>query len=250
MAEAHTKIRLPRFTLSIWPHFDYHGYMPGRNVFLGNNEFYHVLNRGITSQKVFNSEKNYFQFIDRMNYYRNVSPLMSYAQFFDLPMSIRLNILEEAQASGEQLVEIVAYCLMPNHFHLILKQISNNGISNFVAKLTNSYTRYYNIKHHRLGPILQGRFKAVLVESDEQLIHLSRYIHLNPYSAGLVSTLDELKQFSYSSLANYLFGQKGFCVPNVVLDQFSDRDDYWRFVTDHADYQRSLQVIKALVLES
>lgn len=72
---------------------------------------------------------------------------------------------------------------MPNHFHLLIKQTEQNGISEFVGKFSNSYTKYYNTKHNRVGALLQGQLKAVLIESGEQLIHVSRYIHLNPTSS-------------------------------------------------------------------
>ena len=83
-----------------------------------------------------------------------------------------------------------------NHLHLILRQLADNGISKFMANLSDSYVSCFNVKHKRKGPLFQGRFKAITVESDEQLIHLSRYIHLNPYTSYVVKTIPEL--FSYS----------------------------------------------------
>lgn len=223
--------------------------MPGRNITLVNENFYHVLNRGVASQKVFNCEKDYYQFIDRMNYYRNNNLPMGFAQLMNLPLSIRRDLLNQLEVKNDFLVDVIAFCLMPNHFHLLLKQKTNNGISKFLSNLSNSFTRYYNVKHKRTGTLVQGRFKAILVNSDEQLIHLLRYIHLNPYSAGLVKTLSELKKYPYSSLAEFISDRKGFCNPDIVMDQFADKDAYWNFVTDNADYQQCLAMIKKLVLE-
>lgn len=86
---------------------------------------------------------------------------------------------------------------MPNHFHLLLQQIRDGGITEFISKLTNSYTRYFNIRNKRIGPLFQGEFKAVHVETDEQLIHLSRYIHLNPIVSYITKKLESYQWFSY-----------------------------------------------------
>jgi len=224
--------------------------MPGRNIALVNENCYHVLNRGVASQKFFNCERDYYQFIDRMNYYRNNNLPIGFAQLMDLPLRIKRDLLNQLEVKKDFLIDIIAFCLMPNHFHLLLKQRTNNGISKFLSNLSNSFTRYYNVKHKRSGTLLQGRFKAILVKSDEQLIHLSRYIHLNPYSAGLIKTLSELKKYPYSSLKEFISNHKGFCKPDIVKDQFADKDIYWQFVSDRADYQQSLEIIKKLVLES
>ena len=92
---------------------------------------------------------------------------------------------------------------MGNHFHFLIKQASDNGISKFMANFTNSYTKYFNTKHQRVGPLFQGVFKAVHVDSDEQLIHLSRYIHLNPVM-GFVIKAEELKDYKWFSYPNYI----------------------------------------------
>lgn len=96
---------------------------------------------------------------------------------------------------------------MPNHFHLLLKQTKENGISKLVANFQNSYTRYFNLKNERVGPLFQGVFKALRVKTDEQLIHVSRYIHLNPYSSSVIKSFEELKRYPWSSVEEYLHPQ-------------------------------------------
>jgi len=224
--------------------------MPGRDIQLINDQYYHVFNRGVNSQKIFNCERDYFQFIDRIKYYQNNNLPNSYSNIINLPLQIRSDLFNKLNNQKEFLVEIIAYCLMPNHFHFLLKQRIENGISKFVANLSNSYTRYYNIKHKRTGPILQGKFKAVLVESDEQIIHLSQYIHLNPFSAGVVKNIQELLNYPYSSLPEYLNGRKGICQTSIVMGQFNDLNNYKKFVTNQADYQRNIQIVKKQILES
>ncbi|MEK7142653.1 MAG: transposase [Patescibacteria group bacterium] len=223
--------------------------MPGRDVQLVNEVIYHVLNRGINSQKIFNCERDYFQFLNRIQYYQNKNLSIGYSALNDLPIDVRNNLFNNLLSRREFLVEIIAYCLMPNHFHLLLRQEVDNGISKYLSNLTNSYTRYYNLRLKRIGPIVQGKFKAVQIINDEQLLHLSRYIHLNPYSAGVVKNLKELFKYPYSSLSEYISNQKGICQANIILQQFKDKSSYKKFIIDQADYQRNLQVIKKQILE-
>jgi len=224
--------------------------MPGRDIVLAKNQYYHVFNRGVDSQKIFSCERDYFQFLDRIAYYRNKNLTIRFSQLSDLPLSIKSEILSKLANKKDFLIDIVAYCLMPNHFHFLLKQNLENGISKFVSNFSNSYTRYYNIKHKRVGPILQGKFKAVLVNSDEQILHLSRYIHLNPYPSGIVKNIQELLIYPYSSMAEYLNKRKGICKTDIIMEQFNDDNNYRKFVTDQADYQLNLQLIKKQILES
>ncbi len=223
--------------------------MPGRDIQLVNEGIYHVFNRGVNSQKIFNSDRDYFQFLDRTKYYQNQNLSVGYSQLNDLSLAVRGDLLAELSRRGKVLIDIIAFCLMPNHFHFLLKQKVENGISKYISNLTNSYTRHYNIKRKRVGPIFQGKFKAVEVSTDEQILHLSRYIHLNPYPAGVVENLKELFKYSYSSLPEYVNHQKGICHADIVLSQFQGKSSYKKFVTDQADYQRNLQLIKKQILE-
>ena len=142
---------------------------------------------------------------------------------------------------------------MPNHFHLLLKQLKNNGISTLVANFQNSYTRYFNLKNKRVGPLFQGAFKAVRVETDEQFLHVSRYIHLNPYSSLVVKSLEELQRYPWSSLPEYLNPKKHknkISFPKEILDFFDDNlHDYQKFIYNQAEYQKNLETIKHLIFD-
>ena len=136
---------------------------------------------------------------------------------------------------------------MPNHFHFLLKQLEDNGISWFMQHLINSYVHYLNIRHDRLGPLFQGRFKNVLVDSDNQLLHLSRYIHLNPLVSNLIT---DLNQYTWSSYPRYIFGDRDDLLePEFILGNFKTGEDYKRFVLDQIDYTESLERLKHLILE-
>lgn len=145
--------------------------------------------------------------------------------------------------------DILAYCLIPNHFHLLVRQIGNNGISYFMTPLSISYSKYYNMRHKRSGHLFGSTFKAVFIESDDQLIHISRYIHLNPYISSLVS-LERLDQYPWSSLPQYYSSQhRGIAMVSDVLTHFSSIKSYEQFINDYADYAKKLKNYKHLAIE-
>ena len=128
---------------------------------------------------------------------------------------------------------------MPTHFHLLLKQETDNGIRIFLSNLQNSYARYFNIKHSHSGPLLTPNFKAVHIETDEQLLHVTRYIHLNPYSSSLVKHPQEAVTYPNTHI-NY----------SLLLDITDlNQNQYHQLVLDQAHYQRELETIKHLTLE-
>lgn len=130
---------------------------------------------------------------------------------------------------------------MPNHFHFLIKQLKDNGISSFISQLTNSYTKYFNTKYTRVGALLQGTFKAVHIESDEQLIHLSRYIHLNPIVSGLTK---DLNTYEWSSYLEYMSDMAFYSSPQEILNFFSSPKKYREFVEAQVEYGTSLEILK------
>jgi len=225
--------------------------MPGREIPLVNEEIYHILNRGVASQPIFLDKWDYKRAIETMLYYQNIRQPQKYSTFIIQAHIRREQILMDLKHKGEFLVEIIAYCFMPNHFHFLLKQIQDGGISKFLSNFSNSYTRYFNTKHKRLGPLFQGKFKSIRIETDEQLLHLSRYTHLNPYTSYVVKTLDQLLTYPFSSLPEYLNPQSSsFCHKKEVLSHFKKPSLYLEFLKDQADYQRRLDEIKHLTLEA
>lgn len=224
--------------------------MPGRETPLVINQIYHVLNKGVFLQPTFSSKRDFDRALEVIRYYQNQRPPLRYSQFITLSNERRKEILDNLAKEKNFLVKIIAYCLMPNHLHLLLKQAKEEGISKFMSNFTNSYTRYFNVKNNRNGPLFQGKFKAIRVETDQQLLHLSRYIHLNPYSAYVVKIIKDMENCPYSSLPEYLGkSEMGFCDKEIILGQFKNLASYRKFVFDQAEYQQTLQRIKHLVLE-
>lgn len=224
--------------------------MPARLTPLVTNEYYHVFNRGINKQPIFLGIGDYHRATDILQFYSFASSKLRFSKFLLLPREGRIALWDRVRKGNKRLVEIVCYCMMPNHFHFLLKQAEENGISKFMAILQNSYTRYFNTKYRKMGPILQGQFRAVRMEDDSQLLHVSRYIHLNPYSSFVVKKLDDLKRYPWSSFPEYI-GETttNICNKEIILTNFKSSVDYQQFVFDQADYQRRLETIKHLLLE-
>lgn len=211
--------------------------MPTRIIPLVNDQFYHVYNRGVEKRRIFDNRRTYTRFLQAVSYYQLVGPKPKFSNF------IKYKSFEPNP--NKKIAEIICYCLMPNHFHFLVKQLKEGGVSEFISKLTNSYTKYYNIKFNRIGPLLQGRFKAVLMESDEQLMHISRYIHLNPVSSFLVQKPED---YEWSSYNEYLNGKR-MCAKEEILSFFKSVKDYKKFIDDQIDYAQKLELIKHQLLD-
>ncbi len=144
---------------------------------------------------------------------------------------------------------MITFCLIPNHFHLLVQQKSDNGISKFLRQVIDSYTRYFNTKYQRVGPLFQGTFKAVRIETNEQLVHVSRYIHLNPLTSYIVGEENIIK-YSWSSMKDFISGNAKLVNSEIVLSNFKSANDYLKFVLDQAGYAKELAKIKHLAFDA
>lgn len=214
--------------------------MPYRIIPFINGEIYHVFNRGVNKQDVFFQTRDYSIFLSSVFYYQIASPkprFSLYRQTKTFPIN-----------KGEKIVQLICYCLMPNHFHLLIKQLKDNGISEFMRKFAHSYTKYINVKYERQGPLFQGVFKAVHIENDEQLIHVSRYIHLNPYVSNLNRNLRNYRWSSYPSFMGLTSSTD--INSNEILSHFRSTLEYENFVMDQANYGSELEIIKHQIIDS
>ncbi len=218
--------------------------MSYRKFPLVQGEIYHVFTKSIAGFKIFNNDKDYVRMIEELRFYREGAG----AGRFSLCLkSQKLKINYIKPATSENIVSILAYCLMPTHIHLVLKQLKDDGISKFVNLILKSYSGYFNIKHGRKGPLWESRFKNVLVETEEQFLHLSRYIHLNPVSSYLINAPQDWQFSSYSEYINLITEDKKICNFSEYLNM--EPTNYKRFVESRIDYQRRLEQIKHLLLE-
>lgn len=224
--------------------------MPYRKLVFSVGEIYHTFNRGVASQPIFHNSREYGRALQLIEYYRFSHPPLRFSHYNRLPAEEKIRFIENLRAKEKYLVEILTFCLMPNHFHFLLRELEKDGVSTFMRNFQNSYTHYFNTKHKRVGAGVQSPFKAVRIENDEQLIHVSRYIHLNPVTAYLIE-INELDNYPWSSFREYLTPQsKKLSNPEIILSNFRTPKDYKEFVVNQADYQRELGNIKHLILEN
>lgn len=223
--------------------------MPARLTPLVNEFYYHIYNRGVNRRQIFVNKHDYIHALNIIKFYNYVDYPIRFSKFKLLSLDQRREIWGRL-VNSQRYVDIISYCLMPNHFHLLVKQNIDNGISKFMSNFQNSYTRYFNVKNDRTGHLLQGQFKAKKIDSDEQLLHVSRYIHLNPYSSAVVKDFDNLLSYKWSSLPEYQDKESfNICNKDIIKTYFHKKADYFEFVKDNADYQKSLEDVKHLTLE-
>lgn len=223
--------------------------MPIRKTLFINGEYYHLFNRTINKEHLFTRDSDCKRFLITLSYYQYINPPLRLSYFLSFGYDKRQEINSRLEKS-EKLAEIISFCLMPNHYHLLLKQVAENGISNFARLFQNSFTRYFNTKHTRSGYLFEGQFKAVRIEDNEQLLHLNRYIHINPYVSFVVKSFGELEAYPYSSLPEYLDKrQSNLSNKEIILPQFPNLNSYKQFIFDEADYRKTQKLIQHLTFE-
>ena len=212
--------------------------MPAKNSVkqFVENGYYHLYNRGVEKRDIFLDEQDYAVFLSYLKQYLDPTP--------GSDPKWRLKTL-----SSE--VDLITFCLMPNHFHLLAKQITRNGITKLMRAVCTNYVMYFNKKYERVGTLFQGKYRGVMIDNDNYLLHLSRYIHLNPYLGS------DPKSYSYSSFSYYLGNRNAAWIkPQEILAFFKEarrigpKDflSYQSFVEDYPE--DSAEILGELTLES
>ena len=197
--------------------------MANRKSLFAIGEHYHIYNRGVDKRITFTDEYDIRRFFQSMVEFNTVKPIGSlYENSF-------LQLGGETPKLGEKLVNIIAYCLNPNHFHLILEQLVEGGISEFMKRLGGGYTGYFNKKYTRSGSLFQGVFKDVHIDTNEYLLHVSSYVNLNDRVHQLGGETPKLVR-SMSSWGEYTDKRiKGICEKDIILGQFENVGAYKKF---------------------
>ncbi len=215
--------------------------MTQKNQFAAG-EFFHVFNKSIANFGIFKTEKNKKRFLQTLDYYNSQQVKTSLSVFLRNNYDYLPHLLTSKPSA---LIKFIAYCIMPDHYHLLIKILAPSSLSKYINDVENSYTRFFNLSLKRKGPLWQSRFKAVRIASNEQLLHVSRYIHLNPTVSNLV---DKPEDWQYSSYFYYLNEEKILkkFLPEISI---SNQTKYKKFVENQKDYQIKLKLIKKLTLE-
>ena len=201
--------------------------MPGRNLIkqYAAESYYHFYNRGVNKNRIFRDQEDFIVFLALLKRYLGINKVK------------KANRTNHPNFYNE--VDLLAYCLMSNHFHLFIYQKEDpTAITNFMRSLATAYGMYFNRKYKRVGPVFQQRYRAVRITDDAQLLHISRYIHLNP---------DNYNTYEWSSLPYYLGNKTADWVkPNKILELFDDVN-YADFVADYKAYYDDLNAIKQFI---
>lgn len=222
--------------------------MPTRIQPFITDEIYHVFNKSSDHREIFKYSADNRELENILNYYRHVYTPIRYSRYKASSQQRKNEINIQFQIDTECLSDILAYCIMPTHYHLLLKQKTNSGISKYIGITQNAYTRYFNTKYHRKGHIFIHEFHAVLIKTEEQLKHVMRYIHLNPYSSRLLKNKEEVLTYPWSSIGSYIKNVKSANVQietNLLMSCFQHNKERLKlFLMDHADYQQRLEYCK------
>lgn len=199
-------------------------FMPPRNVLKIDiaDSYYHVYARGASRQEIFLESADYYMFLSLFRRYLSAEDVkdsagMSYAKLYDD-------------------IQLLSYCLMPNHFHLLLYQVNEGAMQRLMRGVMTAYSRYFNKKYDRSGGLFETRYKVSRISSDTYLMHITRYIHLNP---------KEWREYPYSSLRFYLQAHdEDWVDEQPIVALFPSRESYGDFVAEYEGIKDTLEQIK------
>lgn len=198
-----------------------------RNLAFAENEFYHIYNRGVDKRNIFSSQSDLERFIASMEQFNTNEVLGNLGR-------------DVSKDNKNKLVNIIAFSLSKNHFHLILEQIIENGIEKFMHKLSMGYAKYFNARNQRSGALFQGRFKAIHIDSDDYLLHLSAYINLNERGHKISNFLGRSSWNEYLGIAS-----TNICKKEIILERFKTTQEYKRFAEETSkDIVRRKEALK------
>src|SRR3990167_2098891 len=213
-----------------------------RKISFAQGEFYHVYNRGVDHRQIVMDKADSERFILGLDLYNSEDPVWSIFEHARLSEAERIK-------PRKRLVDIVCYCLNPNHFHFLLTPLKDDGISKFMKRL-GGYANYFNLKHHRTGSLFEGQFKVKHIESNEHLLHLSSYINLNNKVHNLSGELNKLVRSSWDE---YISDTGNMCKKDIILAQFKNKQEYEDFSQENLVHMKSKRAdyeeLKNLLLE-
>lgn len=221
--------------------------MPTHRPILSIDEIYHVFNKTIGKEVVFSFQNNLKRILETVNYYRYFQQV-KFSKFQTFSPDQQDGYLKTI-TKKLPLVEIYVFSFMPNHFHFLLKQLQDQGTSKFLSDTQNSFAKYYNLKNDRDGGLFLNNFKAKRIRNNEEFIHVSRYIHLNHTTSGIIK-FEQLSTYEWTSLPCYLNKNDSlFINTKPILSYYITPQKYLKFLSNQVDYQRKLKLIKQVMTD-
>ena len=226
--------------------------MPAKNTIKKyiENGVYHVYNRGVEKRIIFQDKQDYGVFLSYLKEYLEPKDNSRYLiELEKAPNDMKDRIAKKLLMNNfNGKITLLAYCLMPNHFHLLLKQTERTIVKQFLQSLITRYVIYFNKRYQRIGTLFQGVYRAVLVNTDKQLLHLTRYIHRNSITTKNSSFID----YPYSSIGDYLGRRKtNWLKFGDIIDRFSktNKNLTYRNFVELSISEKNKDIIRGLTLE-
>lgn len=196
-------------------------------------EHYHLFDRGTAKQEIFLDKRDYARFLFLILHCQSSVAITNTSHYVNSYIKHSVFNIRDSRHSeilANRIVALVAFAIMPNHFHLIVEQISDNGISEYMHRVLMGYAKYFNTKYEKSGHVFQGPYQAVHVSDNEQLLHLSAYVHKNPNE--LLSWKGKEEYYPWSSLQDFTQDNRwGALLKNdIIVQQFRDKAEYRKFV--------------------
>ena len=201
------------------------------------NEYYHIYNRGAHKQSICKDKSDRQRLLFSILYLQSSEPLRNVSRItkrFSIETGFPVPASTVESTLRERFVELVAFCMMPNHYHLIVREVKEGGIASYIQRIAGGYTRYFNQKYQSSGHVFQGRYKSVHVQDDRQLVYLSAYIHRNPRE--LAAWKNKEFEYPWSSLQDYTKANRwgGLIIPDIIATQFGMTRD-----SNYADFVKT-----------
>ncbi len=196
---------------------------------------YHIFNKSISNYQIFRSDSLASHYKTTLNYYNSVTKKLCFSKALKKPLKLP-HIIN--RGSGN-IVFLLAYCIMPDHYHLLLNVKDESLISKYISNVQNSYTHYYNKINNRQGPLWQNRFRSVYIHNNVTFLHVLRYIHLNPTTAEIVNLPEKWKWSSYADYISHpeiLKMNREISIRSIPLLR--------RFTEDQISYQKTIKGIR------
>lgn len=225
-----------------------------RRIKSAEGEYYHIFNRGVNKEVIFHDLGDYTRFLFLVLHFQNSEKVghlsravkkfsRTFGQHPVLATSVGYDVGDRSEVKGGvekgRMVELVSFCIMPNHFHLLVKEMGEAGIASYMQRVLNAYGKYYNTKYGKSGHVFQGPYKVVHIENDLQLMHLSAYIHRNP--RDISEWVDKEDRYPWSSYHDYVRNNRwnNLLAMGIILDRFSKREEYEEFVRTSPTKEKS-----------